>query len=223
MPKNKTGWSSKSIFFGIFFGIISLGFLVAFSGPFLILAIFSFGDNPFPDPVVDRSYPVGENRIREKVYPTGMNWPDQKYEHIYSLEHKNGSIELDRFTNEERRGGSSKTKPKMVGEWLVIFSTDRTFLWKSGSKSIEFYPYHVEGWRDYVVRHLNNYSSYHAKDFSIEGNRWIFKYECESLPCPQMQDSQTPPPNIYFFSDDRGKTFQIMPDVSRAKILNKRR
>lgn len=186
-------------------------------GPFFLLAIFTFGDNPFPDPVVDRSYPLGKNRIREKVYPTGINWPDQKYEHIYSLENDNGSVELDRFTNEERQGSSSKTKPKIVGEWLVIFNIDRTFLWKSGNKPIDFYPDQIEGWRDYVFRNLNDYSNYHAKNFLIEGNRWIFEYECESLPCPQMQDNQTPPTNIHFFSDDFGKTFQIVKDTDKSK------
>jgi hypothetical protein len=222
IPADMPQGSATSIFSIIFFGIISICCLGMILGPFFLLAIFTFGDNPFPDPVVDRSYPLGENRIREKVYPTGMNWPDQKYEHIYSLEHKNGSIEVDRFTNEERQGGGTKTKPKLVGEWLAIFSTSRTFLWKSGSKPIEFYPYQVAGWDDYVIRDLHDYSSYHAKDFIIEGNRWIIEYQCENLPCPQMQDNRIPPTNIRFFSDDFGKTFQILKDADKSKILKKR-
>lgn len=221
-PADLPQGSTKFIFSTIFFLIISIGCLGMILGPFFLLAIFTFGDNPFPEAVVDRSYPLGENRISEKVYPTGINWPDQKYEHIYTLEHKHGSIEVDRFTNEERQGSSSKTKPKMVGEWLVIFSTSRTLLWKSGSKPIEFYPYQIQGWDDYIIRNLNHYSSYHAKDFSVEGNRWIFEYECENLPCPQMQNNQTPPTNIRFFSDDFGKTFQIFNDIDKSKILKKR-
>jgi hypothetical protein len=221
MPIDKTNWSTKSILFTIFFGIGSIGCLGMIFAPFLFLLIVSFGDNPFPEAVVDRSHAIGVNRIREKIYPHGINWPDQKYEHIYSLEQGNSSIELERFTNEERQSGISKTKPKMVGEWLVIFSAARTFLWKSGSKPVEFYPHQIEGWNDYVDRYLHSDINYHAKDFSIEGNRWMLEYECESLPCPQRKDDRTPPLKIRFFSDDFGKTFQIMQDANKSKSCHR--
>jgi hypothetical protein len=216
MPASKTKWSTKSILFTIFFGIASISCLGLIFAPFFFILIFSFGDNPFPEAVIDRSHSIGANRIREKIYPTGINWPDQKYEHIYSFERGNSSIELERFTNEERQSGINKTKPKMVGEWLVIFSAAQTFLWKSGSKPIEFYPYLIDEWGDYVIQHLHNYGSYYAKDFSIEGNRWILEYECENLPCPQMKDNQTLPPKIRFFSDNFGKSFQIIKDANKS-------
>jgi hypothetical protein len=213
MPVNQPKWSKQSILFTIFVGLVSIGCLITICAPFLFLLVFTFGDNPVPDAVVDRTYTVGANRIREQIYPRGINWPDQKYEHIYSLENGDRRIELERFTNEEMQSGISKTQPKMVGEWLVIFSADRTFLWKSVSNSIEFSPTQSEGWNDYVLRNLDSYGIYHAKDFSIEGTRWIFEYQCQNLPCPQMKDNKTPPAKIRFFSDDRGKTFQIIKDV----------
>lgn len=220
-PVDEHKESTQSILSMIFFGIISILCLGTIFSPFLFLLIFSFGDNPFPEAVIDRYHVIGTNRIREKIYPTGINWPDQQYEHIYSLEQKNSSIELERFTNEERQSGINKTKPKMVGEWLVIFSAAQTFVWKSGSKPVKFYPYQIEGWYDYVDRYLHHDINYHAKNFSIEGNRWILEYECENLPCPQRKKNQMPQSKVRFFSDDFGKTFQIMQDANKSKILKK--
>ncbi len=176
------------------------------------LLLFSFGDI-LSEPIVDRTYLVKKYRIRERVYHRS-NWPDNVYERIYTLENGWQSIELGKFQNEDNLGiESEKVAPKLVGEWLAIFSANRIFLWKPESKSLEFEPFQAQGWTEYAENFdsINGHYDYQSANFSTHGDRWLLEYRCRQN-CADPVTNRSKPAKIVFVSSDRGKTFQILKD-----------
>ncbi len=94
----------------------------------------------------DRLYQASKYQIREKIYKYSGTMPDSifdyKYKRVYTIvEHGWLSMEVAQFKYTDRRNiGIKTTHPKMVGEWLVIFSDRQTFLWKPNHQLIKFTP-----------------------------------------------------------------------------------
>jgi hypothetical protein len=107
----------------------------------------------------------------------------------------------------------------MVGEWLVVFSANRTYLWQPGQSTVEFTPYAAEDWQEYSDLGINGHYDYHAVDFRVEGDRWVFEYRCAHQPCLKLNNNQPMPSRILFYSGDRGKTFHLMPTSIIDKML----
>jgi len=168
---------------------------IAFTGLFVSRPI---------SPILDKSYAVGEYRVRERISPVGGNWPDQKYERVYTLEHDGQLIEIGRFKNEDRTGIQA-AEPKLVGDWLVIFSASRTFIWKPNTEPIAFVPFDAVNWGEVEKRHhgINSSYDYEAIDLTIDGDRWAIEYRCFQGKCLH----QARPNKITFISEDEGQTF----------------
>ena len=187
-------------------------FLLVFPG-LAIIGLFSFLLLPSltVQPIVDQSYSVGRYAVREKIYQNGGGWPDHRYERIYTLQDGWQQIELARFENESK-DGIEVFAPKVLDEWVVVFSANRLILWKSGSQAIVFTPYQAVGWREYAEQRLggaNGHYDYYARDFGIVGDRWLLEYGCARQFCRLGDNNQPLPDKLIFFSDDQGRTFHI--------------
>lgn len=200
-------FSSLKIVLTLIAGLTTLAAIGVTFGPFLLF-LFVFILEPSTT-IVERSYQVDRYQVHEKIAETGSSWPDRKYERVYTLQTEHKSLELGRFTNEDRVG-IELAPPKIVGDLLVVFSANKVFLWKPDSKPIEFYPFMAKNWMEYSNQGINGFYDYHATDFSIQGNRWIFEYRCANRPCNTMKDNKPMPEKIRFFSDDMGKTFDVL-------------
>lgn len=127
--------------------IIGIFLIIAgavFCGCYLFLVNWIFMDSP-KEETSDRVYQVSKYQIREKIYKYSR-FPDSsfdyKYDRVYTIV-ENGwlPMEVARFEYTDRRNIGIKTAhPKMVGEWLVIFSDRQTFLWKPNHQLIKFTP-----------------------------------------------------------------------------------
>jgi hypothetical protein len=200
------------------FLILGLTLILTAMGCFgIALKTWFASSNDFPPERVDRNYFVGQYQIREKIHPVGSNFPDQKYERVYTLYTGSQRIELGRFMNEDNDGIKAAV-PKVVGEWLVVFSASKTFLWKAGNDPIAFEPYRAENWMEYSAIGINGHYDYNATDFSIQGDRWILEYRCATQPCSMAIDGRTNPEKIRFFSEDGGKTFYALKAEKPGKL-----
>lgn len=190
-------------------GLIGLG---VFSGwGFLLISAL---DPAKFTPIVDRSYSAGDYQIREKIYRRSNGWTDPRYERVYVLQSSNKNIELGRFENEDDQGiDQTIAAPETVGEWIVVYSANRTLLWQSGRSPIEFEPFRAANWDEIGSQKMgiNGHYDYYARDFWIEGDRWWFEYICATQPC--LGNAARPlPETLRFFSDDHGQTFYLQAD-----------
>ncbi|MGL5061131.1 MAG: hypothetical protein ACRC62_14255 [Microcoleus sp.] len=167
--------------------------------------------------IVDKIYQVGKYQVHEKIYQTGSDFPDPKYERSYKIKNGDRSVNLGRFMNEDKQGIGIEAPPKMVGEWLVVFSANRVFLWKSGSEPIEFEPYRASNWQKYSDLGINGHYDYYSSNFFIKDARWFFEYRCANQPCLTMKDDRAMPEKILFSSDDRGQTFHVLENSKAQK------
>ena len=179
----------------------------------LIIGVFSslLLSNLLTQPIVDQSYLAGRHEIREKIYQRGSGWPDYRYERIYVLQDGRQQIELARFENESKDGIEAAV-PRVLGEWVTVFSANHLILWKSGSKPIVFTPYRAVGWQEYAKQGLtdiNGHYDYYARDFRIVGDRWLLEYHCANQPCSLGDNNQPLSDKLVFFSDDQGQTFYV--------------
>ena len=69
---------------------------------------------------------------------------------------------------------------------------------------------------------INGSYDYYATNFSIEGGRWFFEYRCATHACGRIANQQMIPEKIIFYSDDRGKIFQILPEEGSSKVKHVR-
>jgi hypothetical protein len=162
-----------------------------------------FIENP-KEETRDLVYKVRKYQIREQIYKYS-SFPDSsfdyRYDRVYTITDNSWfPMELARFEYTDRRNIGIKTAyPKMVGDWLVIFSDRQTFLWKPNHQPIKFTPnetYLPELAESpisvYPAKSKNIYLDYQAMNFSIQGNRWLFEYHCDRN-CQDKLNNQLPP------------------------------
>ncbi len=192
-------------------GLVGLTGVAALTSLPFLLVLFP---NVSSTRVVDESYAIGPYQLREEIYRYGNDWPDQRYRRIYTIQQGQQSIPLGQFEGEDPSGIVTEiAPPKIVAQWLVVFSASQVLLWQAERPAITFTPYDAEGWDGYAEQkfpRINGHSDYDAVDFSIEGDRWLLTYRCASQPCRLLDNNQPMPAQIIFFSDDQGQTFHIL-------------
>jgi hypothetical protein len=160
--------------------------------------------------IINKSYPIERYQLHEKVYDVGFL--NHEYERVYTVQDGWWLTEIGRFSNEEHpQQVEHPVAPKLVGDWLVVFSGSHLFLWQSGRPPIAFDPHRAVGWYEYANQpavQINEHYDYHATDFLIQGDRWIFEYRCSHPSC--QGGGKSTPAKILFFSDDRGTTFHLL-------------
>ena len=187
-----------------------------------------------------KTYDVGQYTITETISEFGSNWPDQNYERVYTID---GDI-FAQYHNESSTGIDSESPPRMMGNWLVIMSSNRVFFWQPDKEQqIEFSPYVAEGWIEYSSHEqwdglgLDGAYGYRAidvqnSDVQISNvqisndaistdhpGRWVLTYRCTHS-CPTEEYPNRGPETIQFVSDDQGDTFRLMePDVFEVEQL----
>ncbi len=210
----------------IIFSLIIAG-LILFYSCYIFLIIWRFMESP-KEETSDRVYQIDKYQIREKVYKHSGTFPDSsfdyRYQRVYTIV-ENGwlPMEVARFDYTDRRNiGIKIADPKMVGEWLAIFSDRQTFLWKPNHQLIKFtpdrsilpnlarspkqpskikpnrktLPHPAQSLIDAYPTDFTNiypdYLDYQAIDFSIQGDDWLFKYYCDRH-CQDGLNNRMPP------------------------------
>jgi hypothetical protein len=206
-PKLST-WEKLFVGFIALVGLGGTG-LIVWPLPLLLLA------NLYPTALIDQSYSVGRYQVSEQVYNVGFL--DHAYERVYTVKDGWWRTEIGRFVNEENPQ-LGRLPPKLVGDWLVVFSGNHLFLWRSGRSTIAFTPDQAVGWSEYANQptgDINGHYDYHAADFWIQDNRWLVEYRCSRLSC--QKEGKSALAKIRFVSEDQGKTFHLLNHRSQPK------
>lgn len=127
----------------IIFGLIIAA--TVFYSSYIFLINWRLYESP-KEETSDRVFQIDKYQIHEKIYKYSGTFPDSsfdsRYQRVYTIT-ENGwlPMEVARFEYTDRRNiGIKIADPKMVGEWLVIFSDRQTFLWKPQHQLIKFTP-----------------------------------------------------------------------------------
>lgn len=109
----------------------------------------------------------------------------------------------------------SMGNPKVVGEWLSIFSRGRVWIWQPGQPAVTFSP--IESidsnvWQDNQMEIPSGWDHW-ATDFQISDGKWILEYTDNYI---DAADPSPGPEHFYFISEDQGQTF--VPVVDGADL-----
>lgn len=222
----------------IVFSLIIAG--TVFYSSYIFLINWRFMESP-QEEMSDRVYQIDKYQIREKIYKYSGSFPDSsfdyRYQRVYTIV-KNGwlPIEVAKFEYTDGQNiGIEIADPKMVGEWLVIFSNRQTFLWKPDRQLITFTPDRtispplvqspqqpskiksdrttlpplaqslIDAYPTDSTNIDHDYLNYQAIDFSIQGDDWLFKYYCDRH-CQDRLNNRMPPKLV---CPDRSKKSSI--------------
>ncbi|MEL7070814.1 MAG: hypothetical protein AAGN15_19435 [Cyanobacteria bacterium J06581_3] len=165
----------------------------------------------------EQTYNAGKYVVHEKIYQEGSGWPDYDMRRHYEVSY-NGTHLLGEYENESRQGIFADTPPKIVGDWLVVLSSNHVYLWRPDREPIVFFPYAAENWNvvfSGTVSMPNGHYDYAAEQFLIDEERWLLTYRCIAAACGD-QSLFFWPETMTFYSDDEGEHFYLIPpeDVS---------
>ena len=97
--------------------------------------------------------------------------------------------------------------PKVVEDWLAIFSKSQVWIWHPEKRTIKFDLMHKLNSDDWAERQLMSPSipDCWASDFNISNGTWILEFT-ERIPS-ERKSNTIRPDRYYLVSEDEGRTF----------------